>query len=135
MSKRGIQSANSTNCIADVERSKCRYSGIVTRKPARAPISAIQRAKLASRSRPKPSTATPATIGTQIASDRYGVMRASPHARPYRSNPFLRPRRSRPRSPHRPPVEQTEHADDHDERVVIDVARLDAPDFARHESD
>ena len=74
MSKRGIQSANSTNCIADVVVSKCRYSGTVTRKPATAPTSAIQRAKPASRSRLKPRTTTPATIGTQIASDRYGVI-------------------------------------------------------------
>ena len=70
MSKRGIQSAISTNCIADVVVSKLAHSGIVTRKPASAPANAIQRAKLASRSRPTTSTATPATIGTQMASER-----------------------------------------------------------------
>ena len=37
--------------------SKCVYSGIVTRKPASAPASAIQRAVVASRSRPTASTA------------------------------------------------------------------------------
>src|SRR6478735_8591595 len=109
MSKRGIHSTNSTNCIADVVRSKLVKSGIVTRNPAIAPASAIQRANAASRSRPTTSTATPATIGTQMASDRYGVTGSLPS------------RVSR-RSSHAPPVEQAEDADDHHERVVIDVA-------------
>src|SRR5579864_5979908 len=125
MSKRGTQSAYSANCIADVDVSKLRYSGTVTTKPATAPISAIQRAKPASRSRPKPSTAKPATIGTQIASDRYGVVKGPPTLAA-----------SPPRvSSDAPPVEQAENADDHHERVVIDVTRLDAPEFARDEAD
>src|SRR5829696_2914803 len=102
MSKRGIHSTRSTNCIAEVATSNCAYSGTVTRKAAIAPIRAIQRAAPASRSRPTASTARPATIGTQIARERNGVTG----------------------SPHAPPVEQHEHADDHRERVVVDVARL-----------
>ena len=50
--------------------SKCSQSGSVTRKPTTAPTSAIQRAAPASRSRPTASTPRPATIGTQMASDR-----------------------------------------------------------------
>src|SRR6185437_1372489 len=196
MSKRGTQSAYSANCIADVDVSKCRYSGTVTTKPATAPIIAIQRAKPASRSRPKPSTAKPATIGTQIASDRYGMVRgpptlaASPLRCPRRgsnstlgaarrvdgppptlaASPRPCPRRGSNSTPARrvdgpptlaasprrcprrgsnstlgaarrvessdvPPVEQSEDADDHHERVVVDVAGLDAPEFARDETD
>src|SRR5574337_706315 len=115
MSKRGIHDAISTNCIADVESSKPTHSGIVTRNPAIAPASATQRANAASRSRRKPSTATPATIGTQIDSDRYGVIGAP--------------------SPDAPPVKEAEHADDHHKRVVVDVARLDVAHDARREPD
>src|SRR6185312_15650476 len=141
MSKRGTQSAYSANCIADVDASKCRYSGTVTTKPATAPIIAIQRAKPASRSRPKPSTAKPATIGTQIASDRYGVVKGAPTLA---ASPLRCPRRGsnstlgaarRVESPDVPPVEQSEDADDHHERVVVDIAGLDAPEFARDEAD
>ena len=52
MSKRGIHSALSTNCMSEVFGLKCAHSGSVTRKPASAPTSAIQRASAASRSRP-----------------------------------------------------------------------------------
>src|SRR6185437_2609612 len=65
---------NSTNCIAEVFVSKPTHSGMVTRKPAIAPARATQRANIASCSRRKPSTARPATIGTQIESDRYGII-------------------------------------------------------------
>ncbi len=70
MSKYGIHSLRSTNCIADVDRSKWVYSGMVTRKPASAPTSAVQRAFIASRSPPSMSTATPAKMGTQMARER-----------------------------------------------------------------
>ena len=70
MSKRGIHSCRSTNCIAEVAMSKCRNSGSVTTKPASAPASATQRAAAASLSRPAKSTAMPATIGTQMDSER-----------------------------------------------------------------
>ena len=72
MSKRGIHSLSSTNCMALVVTSNWVYSGIVTRKPASAPASAIQRAGVAARSpsRPTASTTSPATIGTQMASER-----------------------------------------------------------------
>src|SRR5574340_20666 len=115
MSKRGIHDAISTNCIAEVELSKPTHSGMVTRKPATAQASATQRASAASRSRLKPSTATPAAIGTQIDSDRYGVIGGT--------------------SSHAPPVEEPEHPDDHHERVVVDVARLDVAHHARHDPD
>src|SRR5581483_12329098 len=118
---------------------------------------------MASRSRPKPSTASPATIGTQIASDRYGALKARPAGSPPRPHCTLRatPRRRasaswgsrvaapsvprldlrsrparsppRPRSSHAPPVKEAEDADDHHERVVVDVARLDPAEFPRHE--
>ncbi len=103
--------------------SKWTYSGIVTRNPATAPISAIQRAtSRASRSRPTPSTATPATIGTQIASERYGVVTPSPRSQLCAAT-------------HAPPVQQHEDADDHRERVVVDVARLDAAHQRRNQAD
>src|SRR6188508_3834590 len=105
MSKRGIHSLRSTNCICDVPVSKCSQSGSVTARPAIAPARAIQRAAAASRSRPTASTARPATIGTQMDRDRYGIIAASP----------------------RPVREQCEYAEDHRERVVIDVAGLHVP--------
>jgi hypothetical protein len=69
-SKRGIHSPRSTNCSAEVVVSKWKNSGSVTTNPASAPTSAIQRARDASLSRCSTSTATPATIGTQIARER-----------------------------------------------------------------
>ena len=74
MSKRGIQSASSTNCIFAVLVSKCSHSGSVTSNPASAPNSAIHRAAPASRSRPTARTTSPATIGTQMARERYGIV-------------------------------------------------------------
>ena len=70
MPKRGIQSVSSTNCMALVVVSNCVYSGIVTRKPATAPTSAIQRTGPGSRSRPNASASKPATIGTQMERER-----------------------------------------------------------------
>src|SRR4030042_1801823 len=102
MSKRGIHSLRSTNCMFGVALSKSSQSGSVTMKPASAPARAIQRAAAASRSRPTASTARPAAIGTQTASDRYGIMAFSP----------------------RPPGQEREDAEDHGERVMVDVARL-----------
>ncbi len=74
MSNRGIHSRRSTNCMPDAAGSKWKNSGSVTTKPASAPASAIHRAAAASRSRLTASTARPAAIGTQMASERYGVM-------------------------------------------------------------
>src|SRR5690348_9967718 len=102
MSKRGIHSARSTNCISVLAMSKCIHSGTVTRKPAMVPIRAIQRAERASR--PTASTARPATTGTQIERERYGMLL------------FL--------VPADPPGQQRKKADDHGESVVIDVAGL-----------
>src|SRR5512143_783749 len=125
MSKRGIQSAYSTNCIAAVRVSKWTHSGTVTRNPAIEPSSAIQRAGAGLRSRPTASTTQPATMGTQIASERYGIIAPRSGAprdiRAARSAAGLPGRRS---SSAHPPRQQREEPDDHRERVVVDVARL-----------
>src|SRR6185312_11368048 len=114
MSKRGTHSICSTNCIAAVVVSKSIHSGIVTANPASAPISAIQRACAASRSSRITSVARPATMGTKMASERYGIARALSDD---------------------PPRQQREHADDHGEGVLVDVARLQAPQHRRQEAD
>src|SRR5687768_2019458 len=112
-SKRGIHSARSTNCMPEAASSKWRNSGSVTTKPASAPASAIQRAAAASRSRPTARTARPATIGTQTASERYGVITCLSVK----------------------PGKQCEDADDHRERVVVDVTGLDVPQQRRAPAD
>src|SRR5512140_611998 len=99
MSKRGIQSAYSTNCMLAVAGLKCSHSGNVTRNPASEPASAIQRAGAASRSRPTASTARPAMIGTQMASERYGMVVVASAANP--------------------PGQEREQADDHGEGVMV----------------
>ena len=70
MSKRGTHSACSTNCIAAVDVSKPSHSGMVTAKPAIAPMSAMKRACAASRSSRITSVAMPATMGTKMARER-----------------------------------------------------------------
>src|SRR5262249_23148714 len=109
-------SARSANWKSDVPISNIVHSGTVTRKPARAPKSAIQRAIPASRSRPTASTASPATIGTQMASERSGGI-------------------ARGSSAPGPPCQQREKADDHGERIVIDVACLQMPQQRRAPAD
>ena len=71
MSKYGIHSRALDELHRRGAASKCVYSGIVTRKPASAPASAIQRAAAgiavaAERRAPR----RPRAIGTQMASDR-----------------------------------------------------------------
>jgi hypothetical protein len=72
MLKRAIHGAISTNCIADVVRSKCVHSGMQTARPNTEPTSAVQRAGAGLRSLPMASTATPKAIGSQIVSDKHG---------------------------------------------------------------
>ena len=101
----------------DAVVSKWSDSGSVTRKPASAPTSAIQRAaRRASRSRPTASTARPATIGTQM--DEREV------------RAIIRSRLAA--STHN--VSSANDADDHRERVVVDVAGLDLAHAARRSS-
>src|SRR5438132_6488976 len=79
-----------------------------TRSPRTEPASAVQRAGPGSWSRPMTSTAMPKRIGTQIASEMIMVVVARLEALQ------LQPE----------PREDGEHAEDHRERVVVDVAGL-----------
>src|SRR6478735_7915681 len=106
MLKRAIQEAFSTNCISGVPSLNAPYSGSVTRKLTMAPISAIQRTARACSSRPSASSAVPNTIGVQMARLRTPTLFFSLSAEP-----------DEPRHQH-------EDADDHRQRVVVDVARL-----------
>src|SRR5512136_1063450 len=115
MSYRGIQSKRSTNCMSLVDGSKWIHSGSVTSSPTNAPTSAIHRATAASRSRPTARTARPATIGTQMARERYGMCVVALGTRP--------------------PRQQREEADDHGERVVVDVPRLEVAQQRRGPAD
>src|SRR3954463_1357484 len=108
MLKRAIQDAFSTNCISGVPSLKAPYSGKVTRKLTMAPISAIQRTARSCSSRPSASRATPNTIGVQMARLKAPTLFFSLSAEPDETR------------------HQHEHADDHRERVVVDVARLQA---------
>src|SRR6478609_11106448 len=110
MLKRAIQEAFSTNCISGVPSLNALYRGSVTRKLTTAPISAIQRTARACSSRPSASSAVPNTIGVQMARLRTPTLFFSLLS-------VVEP--DEPRHQH-------EHADDHRERVVVDVARLQA---------
>src|SRR6059058_4534128 len=116
-----IQGVFSTNCMAAVEVSNWPYSGSVTRKLTSAPISATQRTVRAWSSRPSASRMQPNTIGVQMASER--------------SPTFIvvLPLPLQPVADHRPADEvRHEHhdADQHRERVVVDVPGLHPADHA-----
>ncbi len=100
----------------------CRNAGTAesSRGSRRArPTSAIQRAKPASRSRP---TAEHGDAGDDRHPDGERQV-----GRGHRCPTLATRRRA---SSDAPPVEQPEDADDHHERVVVDVAGLDAPESA-----
>src|SRR5512146_734131 len=107
MLKRGIQGESSTNCIALVCVLKPVYSGTLAAKPSTAPTSAIWRTVAAWRS-PNRSTTAPNRIGIQMVRLSQGVA-------------FI----VCPLSLAEPQRQQHEYADDHGERVVIDVAGLE----------
>src|SRR5574337_1147287 len=115
MLKRGIQVLDSTNCIAGVPSLKPSYSGSVTRKLTAAPISATQRTSRACRSLPNASSTTPKKIGTQIAR---------------LSNPIFLVSLSEPNEV----GHQDEHADDHRQRIVVQVTGLHPAQRAGHGS-
>src|SRR5512140_2034970 len=107
MLKRGIQGESSTNCIALVCVLKPAYSGRLAARPSTAPTSAIWRTSAAWRS-PNASTSRPNRIGIQMLRLSQGVG-------------FI----VCPLRPAEPQRQQHEHADDHRERIVIDVAGLE----------
>src|SRR5256885_138929 len=107
MLKRSIHSAFSTNCIAAVLLSNCWISGSVTARPARAPTRASQRTALTWSSRPRASRRAPNAIGTQIERLNQCIfvlplLLVEPHEIRHES----------------------ENAQQHDQRVVIEIARL-----------
>src|SRR3954468_19022609 len=121
MLKRAIQSACSTNCIAEVAVSKWLYSGSVTSKLAMAPISAIQRTMRAWSSRPRASRMAPNTIGIQMARLKSPIFIVV----------VLVLSLPEPLGDHRPADEvrhERHHAQQHGEGVVVDVAGLDPAD-------
>src|SRR4051812_44583 len=116
MLKRSIQGLSSTNCMLLVPVSNPVISGTVTRNPAIAPTSATMRPSRGWRSPPAASTITPATMGTQT--ERLSQWVAL-------SKMFLALRSAGIEDAVQPQREDQEHADDHAERIVIDVPRLD----------
>src|SRR6476619_3281526 len=116
--KRAIQACFSANCIAAVPRLNPVTSGIVTAKLAVAAISAAQRTASARSSRPKARSRTPATMGSQMAMLRSGMF-------------LLFAERSAPDhvAEERPelPGHEADHADDHDQRIPVEIAALQAP--------
>src|SRR5512135_2803307 len=107
MLKRGIQGVSSTNCIALVCVLKPVYSGRLAARPSKAPISAVWRTSAPWRS-PNASTSRPNRIGIQMLRLSQGVG-------------FI----VCPLWPAEPQRQQHEYADDHGERIVIDVAGLE----------
>src|SRR5690242_14584471 len=114
MLNRSIQFACSTNCNAAVDESKPVISGMVTIKPRTEPISATQRAGAGLRSLPTARTRRPNTIGNQIATLRIGKECMGSLAL------FAAERYKQGQQP--------QHADNHGERVVIDVTGLKKAD-------
>src|SRR5258708_23856337 len=118
MLKRAIQGAFSTNCIAATGL-KAVHSGMHTARPRIDAASAVQRAGAGLRSSPKTSTAIPKAIGTQMVSERrypWNIVVV-----------FLGRRDLGPAEVDEEEAQEREHAEDHRERVRIDVARLHAP--------
>ena len=116
--KRGIHVGELDELHRRRRGSKFAYSGIVTRKPATAPASAIQRAKL----------------GVAVAADdEHGDAGDDRH--PDRERRGYGIIACCPRSTQPTRVRSAEDADDHRERVVIDVAGLDAPQHAARPAD
>src|SRR6185369_573006 len=119
MWKRSIQGFNSTNCMALLALLNSLYSGMVARKPASAPISAITRASRALRSEPLASTTSPAITGIQIERLSQGALGVI--------DEFVvrcvRGRLSRrvSRRQHHERGQQHADPDDHGEGVVVDV--------------
>src|SRR3954470_198909 len=101
-------------------------SGMQAAKPRSEPTSAVQRAGIGLRSLPASSTAMPKTIGTQIASER---------TYPWNIGCCSFPRRSELLQVEPEEREQREHAEDHRERIVVDVARLHAAGDAGEKAD
>src|SRR5258708_11955489 len=126
MLKRAIQGAFSTNCIAATGL-KSVHSGTHTARPRIDPASAVQRAGAGLRSSPKTSTAIPKAIGTQMVSGRrypWNIVVV-----------FFGRRGLSPAEVDEEEAEEREHAEDHRERVGIDVARLHAPRDPREPAD
>src|SRR4051794_26991255 len=107
--------------MADVPASKREYRGSVTSKLVTAPISASHRTDRAWSSLPRASSKAPKAIGVQMArlSKPIFVFPVSWRSRraPSSSHPELFVQPDKPRHQH-------ENADDHRERIVIDVAGL-----------
>src|SRR4051812_5398714 len=123
MWKRSIHGPFSTNCIAAVPRSKRPYSGSVARKLTMEPISAIQRTARAWSSRPSASSTAPKAIGVQMAKLKSPICYCSPLLEPV--------------ADHRPADEirhQHDHAQQHGEGVVVDVAGLHPARRAREQA-
>src|SRR3989344_1445009 len=120
--KRSIQGAFSTNCIAAVVVSKSVIRGMVTRKPATEPMSAIQRAALGFSWRPAASSRSPKATGTQMARERMLDMVCMGGS----SCSGLHEHE---------PGHEGEHPQDHDQRVVIEVTGLEQADHRADHAD
>src|SRR6185295_7271883 len=101
-------------------------SGRPTARPSSEPASAVQRTGIGFLSLPIASTAMPKAIGTQIVSERTYPWNIVSCSFPSRSE-FLQVEPEE--------REQREHAEDHRERIVVDVARLHAAGDAGEEAD
>src|SRR5579875_1171637 len=121
MLNRSIQFACSMNCSAALDVSKPVISGRVTIKPRTEPISATQRAGAGLRSEPTARTRTPKMIGSQIATLRIGKECIGSLAL------FAAERYKQGQEP--------QHADNHGERVVIDVTGLKEADHTGEPGD
>src|SRR5689334_15306238 len=101
-------------------------SGRHTASPRSEPTSAVQRAGSGLASLPTTRTAMPKAIGTQITSERTYPWNIGSCSFPVRSELLQVEPEER---------KQREHAEDHRERIVVDVARLHAPGHAGEKPD
>src|SRR5678815_811137 len=124
--KRAIHGCFSTNCIAAVAVSKPVTSGIVTRKLATEATRAAQRTASARSSRPKASSRTPERMGSQMATLSNGMFLllrlVSAAEEVAQVGPEL-------------PGHEADHADDHHQRVPVEVAALQGPGRAAEAAD
>src|SRR3989344_2451139 len=121
MLKDSIHGLSSVNWKPPCCGLKPAYSGSVTAKPRTAPSSALTRAACGPRSPPVNSTATPAMIGVQMA-------------RLSKGNPCIIWSFSSG-SAHVRQRQQQQHADDHREGIVVDIARLQLADHRGEPAD
>src|SRR6185436_17160143 len=127
MLKRGIQDRISTNCMSAIAWNPVQR-GMQTAKPSTAPTRATRRTGSGCLSFPIASTAMPNAIGTQITSERRNPWNIVVVVAAWKVGSELLQVEPEER-------EQREHAEDHRERIVVDVAGLHAAGHAREPAD